>query len=245
MSNTNVYYGQSHEDRASRVQTLFDRIAPQYDLINDLQSFGLHRLWKGKLISLAVPQSSDHALDVCCGTGDIALSLARQGATVKGIDFSPGMLAEARRRAKGNEKVEFIQADALKIPFPENTFDLVTVGYGLRNITDFRAGLEELNRVLKPGGTLLILDFGKPDNGLWRRLYFAYLRWMGPVFGRIFCGDSAAYAYILESLVHYPAQRGVEQAMRSMDMTQTEIHSILGGVMSINTGRKTCSGSAK
>ena len=234
----NPYYGESRSDRASRVRALFNRIAPRYDLVNDVQSFGLHRFWKRRLIRMAQPNSPEKALDVCCGTGDITLAIAKRGVETTGVDFSPGMLEQARQRNTASAQATFIEADALQLPFEDAHFDLVTIAYGLRNLEDFEAGLDELARVLKPGGRMLVLDFGKPDNPLWRRLYFGYLGWMVPLFGSLFCGDSAAYSYILESLKHYPAQRGVAKRMSGMGFEGVKVDAILGGVMSINFGRK-------
>ncbi len=234
----NPYYGESQSDRASRVRALFNRIAPRYDLVNDVQSFGLHRFWKRQLIRLANPIEGEKALDVCCGTGDITLSIAQMGVETVGVDFSSGMLEQARQRNTASVQATFVEADALQLPFGDNEFDLVTIAYGLRNLAEFEAGLQELARVLKPGGRMLVLDFGKPDNHLWRRLYFAYLGWMVPIFGALFCGDSAAYSYILESLKHYPAQRGVAARMSTMGFDDVRIDAILGGVMSINLGKK-------
>jgi len=221
-------------DRADRVNALFARIAARYDLINDLQSFGLHRLWKRRVIGLAAVRPGERALDVCCGTGDLAFALARRGARVTGLDFTEPMLAVARQRAAREGAVEFLQGDALKLPFAAAAFDVVTVGYGLRNLASWEAGLDEMVRVARPGARLLVLDFGKPDNAVWRWLYFTYLRLFVPLLGRLCCGDAQAYAYILESLKHYPAQRGVEARMRSLGLTELRTVNLLGGVMSIN-----------
>jgi len=221
-------------DRADRVNALFARIAARYDLINDLQSFGLHRLWKRRVIGLAAVRPGARALDVCCGTGDLAFALARRGARVTGLDFTEPMLAVARQRAAREGAVEFLQGDALKLPFAAAAFDVVTVGYGLRNLASWEAGLDEMVRVARPGARLLVLDFGKPDNAVWRWLYFTYLRLFVPLLGRLCCGDAQAYAYILESLKHYPAQRGVEARMRSLGLTELRTVNLLGGVMSIN-----------
>jgi demethylmenaquinone methyltransferase/2-methoxy-6-polyprenyl-1,4-benzoquinol methylase len=229
----NQFYAPGAE-RADRVNALFARIAPRYDLINDLQSFGLHRLWKRRVISLARVQPGERALDLCCGTGDLAFALARRGAQVTGLDFSEPMLAVARRRAAREGAVTFSQGDALKLPFADAGFDIVTVGYGLRNLASWEAGLAEMKRVARPGGRLLVLDFGKPDNAQWRWLYFAYLRLFVPLLGLAFCGDAHAYAYILESLKHYPAQRGVAARMRDLGLAEVRTVNLLGGVMSIN-----------
>ena len=246
------------DQRAAKVNELFASIAPRYDLTNDMQSFGLHRRWKRRVVELAAVQSGDHALDVCCGTGDIALALARNGAKVVGVDFSEPMLEVARIRShrlwpngqpshrpvkKTSESqpqapLLFQRGDAMQIPFPDAQFDIVTVGYGLRNLAGWETGLREMVRVARPGARLLVLDFGKPDNRLWRSIYFGYLRLFVPLLGLIFCRNAGAYAYILESLKHYPAQRGVEAKMRELGLTNVRFESLLGGAMSINYGEK-------
>jgi len=235
----NTFYDPGSK-RAARVSDLFAGIAPRYDLINDLQSFGLHRLWKRQLVRLAKPKAGEHALDLCCGTGDIALALARRGAEVAGLDFSGPMLDIARlKNSKFKiQNSKFLQGDAQQIPFPDHSFEIVTVGYGLRNLASWETGLREMRRVAKPGGRLLVLDFGKPDNAVWRALYFGYLRLFVPILGRIFCGNSAAYAYILESLKHYPAQRAVAEKMRELGLKNVQVINLLGGVMSINYAEK-------
>ena len=242
----NKFYSPGNE-RAARVGDLFSTIAARYDLINDLQSFSLHRQWKRRLVKLANVRPGDRALDLCCGTGDIAFLLARRGAQVVGLDFSAPMLAVARERQKAEGKrqksasdlsVQFLEGDATKIPFADGTFDIVTVGYGLRNLASWETGLREMQRVAKPGGRLLILDFGKPENGLWRSLYFAYLKLFVPTLGRLVCGDADAYTYILESLQHYPAQQGVAAKMRELSLAKLRVVNLLGSVMSINYGEK-------
>jgi demethylmenaquinone methyltransferase/2-methoxy-6-polyprenyl-1,4-benzoquinol methylase len=223
------------EQRAAKVNALFARIAHRYDLINDLQSFGLHRYWKNVLVRLSGAAPEGRALDVCCGTGDIAARLARTGAEVTGLDFSHEMLSVGRQRFPG---ITFMQGDAMALPFPDQSFRIVTMGYGLRNLARWEKGLAELARVTCAGGRILILDFGKPDNGIWRRLYFTYLRLFVPVLGKVFCGQSSAYAYILESLNHYPAQHGVAAEMRNLGLKNVRIINFLGGVMTINCGEK-------
>ena len=225
------------DQRAAKVGDLFARIAPRYDLINDLQSFGLHRLWKRRVIRLARPQPGERALDVCCGTGDLTLGLARCGAQVAGLDFTEPMLDVATRR-RSEKRPHFVRADAQQIPFRDSSFHIVTVGYGLRNLASWETGLCEMRRVATAGGRLLVLDFGKPDNALWRKLYFGYLRVFVPWLGRVFCGNAAAYSYILESLKHYPAQHGVAAKMRDLGLVNVRVINLLGGVMTINYGEK-------
>lgn len=239
---SNKFYDPGQE-RAAKVTALFATIAPRYDLINDIQSFGLHRYWKQRLLDLTLGRPGSRALDLCCGTGDVAFALAARGMHTVGLDFSEPMLAVARERAQASvhEKgasVRFLKGDAQKIPFPDNSFDVVTISYGLRNLANMELGLREMKRVAKPGGRLLILDFGKPDNFLWRSLYFSYLKRFVPVMGKVFCGDADTHGYILESLKHYAAQRGVAGSMAEMDLAQIRIINLMGGMMSINYGEK-------
>lgn len=235
----NKFY-EAGEKRAEKVNDLFAAVAPRYDLINDLQSFGMHRLWKRRLIRMAQVTPGDKALDLCCGTGDVAFALGEQGAGVLGVDFSGPMLMVAKQRQvkDGVKNVEFVRGDALRLPAEDSSVDVLTISYGLRNLSDFEGGLKEMLRVLKPGGRLLVLDFGVPDNRLWRFGYFQYLKWFVPVFGRLFCGDSDTHAYILKSLQHYPAQRGVEKLMLKLGCQDVKVVNLLGGVMGINYGVK-------
>lgn len=240
---SNVFYAPG-EARGARVNDLFGRIARRYDLINDLQSFGLHRLWKRRVVALSRVAPGVRALDLCCGTGDIALALARRGADVTGLDFSDQMLAVARARsprpaaespAAGTPNPRFQQGDAQQLPFADGTFDIVTVGYGLRNLTSWERGLEEMRRVARPGARIVVLDFGKPPNALWRALYFTHLRLSVPLIGLLFCGNASAYAYILESLKHYPAQLAVAEKMRALKLDHVQITNLVGGAMAINS----------
>jgi demethylmenaquinone methyltransferase/2-methoxy-6-polyprenyl-1,4-benzoquinol methylase len=245
---SNVFYAPGGQ-RAAKVNDLFAAIARRYDLLNDLQSFGLHRLWKRRVLRLANTGAGDRALDLCCGTGDIALGLAGSGAETIGLDFSDKMLevAQARRRKLEAEKIphstlrtpQFVQGDAQQLPFPDRSFDAVTVGYGLRNLADWEKGLEEMHRVARPGARLVVLDFGKPPNALWRAVYFTHLKLSVPLVGWLFCDNAQAYAYILESLKHYPAQLGVAEKMRALKLGEVRVINLLGGAMAINYGRKT------
>ena len=240
---SNSFYG-AGEQRAAKVNDLFATIARRYDLINDLQSFGLHRLWKRRVVKLAAVQSGNRALDLCCGTGDIALALAQRGAETTGLDFSDKMLEVAAVRSQKSEvksqkkNPQFLHGDAQQLPFPDHSFDIVTVGYGLRNLTSWERGLDEMFRVAKPGARLIVLDFGKPANWLWRAIYFAHLRCSVPLIGLLFSGNASAYAYILESLKHYPAQLAVAEKMRGLKLANVRVINLLGGAMAINYGEK-------
>ncbi|HWX18530.1 MAG TPA: bifunctional demethylmenaquinone methyltransferase/2-methoxy-6-polyprenyl-1,4-benzoquinol methylase UbiE [Candidatus Binatia bacterium] len=235
----NTFY-EAGAQRGAKVQVLFGKIAPRYDLLNDLQSFGLHRYWKRRVVQQARPLPGQRALDLCCGTADLALALAHRGANVVGLDFGAEMLAIALQRSRRHPAsiIHLVRADAQQLPFRDASFDIVTVGYGLRNLANWETGLREMQRVAKPGGRLLVLEFGKPANRLWRGLYFSYLKAFVPVLGGLFCGDAAAYAYILESLKHYPAQHALADKMREMGLAETRVINLLGGIMSINYAEK-------
>ena len=238
---SNTFYAPG-EQRAAKVNDLFAAIARRYDLLNDLQSFGLHRLWKRRVVNLANVKPGDIALDLCCGTGDIALALAQRGAETIGLDFSEKMLEVAAARQRNFKSqisnLKFLEGDAQQIPFPENSFDIVTVGYGLRNLAGWERGLEEMLRVAKPGGRIVVLEFGKPANLIWRKIYFTHLKCSVPLIGLLFCGNPQAYAYILESLKHYPAQLAVAEKMRGLKLADVRVINLLGGAMAINYAEK-------
>ena len=236
---SNEFYA-AGEQRAAKVNDLFARIARRYDFLNDLQSFGLHRSWKRRVVQLAQIKSGDRAVDLCCGTGDISFALAQTGAQTTGLDFSKEMLEVAAQRHLKSQisNLKFLQGDAQKLPFGENEFDVVTVGYGLRNLTSWERGIDEMYRVAKPGARLIVLDFGKPPNALWRAIYFTHLQLSVPIIGLLFCGNASAYAYILESLKHYPAQLAVADKMRALKMKDVRVINLLGGAMAINYGVK-------
>lgn len=228
-------------ERAPKVREMFTRLAWRYDLVNDVMSFGLHRIWKRQAVRLALEgRTTARVLDLCCGTGDmcfLAEAIRGDGTRVVGADFTLPMLAVARKRKiEGQRKTHFLQADALHLPFPNASFDAITVGYGLRNIADPEAALGEMRRVLAPGGRAVILDFGKPDNPVAGALYQAFLRTMMPAVGWLFHADPETYLYIPESLKLFPAQRGVEGLMRRVGFSSVRYENRILGTMGINVG---------
>ena len=226
--------------RAPKVREMFSRLAERYDLVNDVMSFGMHRKWKRETVRLALhgPNGGARLLDLCCGTGDMSFYAEEIGTRrVVGADFTIPMLSVGRRRARaGGRRTIFVAADALSLPFRDESFDAITVGYGLRNIADPRAALAEMRRVLAPGGRAVVLDFGKPDNPIARGLYIGYLRTMMPAVGLVFHGDHETYSYIPDSLVRFPAQRGVEEMMQDVGFVNVRYENRLLGTMGLNVG---------
>ena len=219
---------------------MFGAIARRYDLVNDIQSLGLHRLWKRRVVALSNFREGEMGLDLCCGTGDLAIRLARRGGSLVAMDLNWPMLRQASVRfAKQREnRIRLTQADAMNLPLGDGIVDLVTIGYGLRNLADLEAGLREITRVLKPRGRLLILDFGKPGNRVVRSVYFLYLALMLPVFGWLCCGNASAYAYILKSLKNYITQKGVTSVLRHMGYSSVQVIEVMAGAMSIHVAIK-------
>ena len=226
------------ERRAPQVQTLFDLIAGRYDLINDLQSFGLHRWWKNQLAAKA-RRPALWSLDLCTGTGDMLGRLARPGRQVVGLDFSARMLEEARQRLGPSfPRTGLVRADAEAIPFCDGTFDFVSIAYGLRNLSSIERGLREMWRVTRSGGRVAILDFSKPDRPLWRKVYYSYLKCAVPLFGRLFHRDAETYAYIFESLEQYPSAEGLAKILTTLAGAAVQVERFLGGMMAIHIADK-------
>jgi demethylmenaquinone methyltransferase/2-methoxy-6-polyprenyl-1,4-benzoquinol methylase len=230
------------EQRAPKVREMFSRLAGRYDVVNDVMSFGMHRRWKRQAVALALAGRRKAAvLDLCCGTGDMAFYAEEldPGLQIVGVDFTLPMLAVARRRGLASgSRARLAQGDALRLPFRDGTFDAITVGYGLRNIADPAAAVAEMSRVLAPGGRVVVLDFGKPDNAVAAALYGGFLRTMMPAVGWLFHGDPETYLYIPASLEKFAAQRGVERMMRETGLVRVGYENRLLGTMGLNYGEK-------
>ncbi|MFN2384922.1 MAG: bifunctional demethylmenaquinone methyltransferase/2-methoxy-6-polyprenyl-1,4-benzoquinol methylase UbiE [Thermoanaerobaculia bacterium] len=237
----NKYLSYDHQ-RAPKVREMFSRLAGRYDVVNDVMSFGMHRRWKRQAVALALAGGKpERVLDLCCGTGDMAFYAEKRDPRpqIVGVDFTLPMLAVARRRGRASgSRARLVQGDALWLPFPDGTFDAVTVGYGLRNIADPAAAIAEMRRVMAPGGRVVILDFGKPENPVAAALYAGFLRTMMPAVGWLFHGDPETYLYIPASLEKFAAQRGVERMMRESGLVRVGYENRLLGTMGLNFGEK-------
>ena len=217
------------------VRRLFATIADRYDLITRLLSYGQDRTWKARLAELSHAAPGMRALDLACGTGDIAFALAARGAHVAGLDITHRMLQLARAKS---HRVHFVAGDMLALPFPDQTFDLVTTGYGLRNVPDIGRAIAETQRVLKPGGVFLSLDFNRPSSPVLRAVYLAYLTLVGSALGFILHRDPDTYRYISESIRRYPGAAEVNAMIGRAGFSQSEYLPVLGGLMAIHHARR-------
>jgi demethylmenaquinone methyltransferase/2-methoxy-6-polyprenyl-1,4-benzoquinol methylase len=226
---------------AEQVNRMFDRVAARYDLLNSLMSAGLHHRWRERAADQAGLSAGDAALDVCCGTGDLTLELARRlapGGHVVGCDFSEPMLDLAREKAeaRGVDGVRFEWADALDLPYDAGRFDAVTVGFGVRNFADRDRGLREMTRVLRPGGRLVVLEFTRPRRPPFSTFYSLWFDRLAPVLGRI-SDDPEAYAYLAESVRTFPGPRGLAERMdRAAGLEGIRYAVLAGGIVTIHTG---------
>ncbi len=234
----------TREDKEKRVAGVFHSVAQQYDLMNDLMSFGIHRLWKRFAIQVSGVRPGQRVLDLAAGTGDLSMLFAdRVGSsgTVIVSDINDSMLSVGRNRLTdrgyaGN--VQFVLANAEKLPFVSNSFDIVSIGFGLRNVTDKDAALAEMARVLKPGGRVLVLEFSKPVATPLSQVYDAYSFNVLPRLGRMITGDADSYRYLAESIRMHPDQRTLKSMMEKSGLDRCEFFNMTGGIVALHRGFK-------
>jgi demethylmenaquinone methyltransferase/2-methoxy-6-polyprenyl-1,4-benzoquinol methylase len=230
------------EDKARRVRAVFDSVATRYDLMNDLMSGGAHRLWKRFALSLTQLKTGQQALDLAAGTGDLARGLAHQvgerGLVVLS-DINANMLQQGRDRlidATLVSNVQYVQANAERLPFADARFDCVTMGFGLRNVTDKAAALASMHRVLKPGGQLLIVEFSQPVTPALARLYDLYSFNVLPLLGKVVAGDADSYRYLAESIRRHPDQETLLGMMQTAGFEDCRYHNLTGGIVAVHRG---------
>ncbi len=237
--------GITSEEAASRwVRGMFGRVAARYDLLNHLLSFNLDRSWRARTVErVADALARPHAkvLDLCCGTGDVLLSLTERqgGVTIFGSDFCHPMLIEAQRKIAARKlRSPLFEADALALPLASGSLDLITVAFGFRNLTNYRHGLEELARVLKPGGVLAILEFSQPTNRAFAGLYGFFSTRVLPFVGGMISGSRDAYSYLPESIKKFPGAEGLAEQMRGAGFSGVEFERLTFGAVALHLGRK-------
>ena len=231
-------------DKAGMVADVFHSVAARYDLMNDLMSGGIHRLWKRFTIELSGVRKGHSVLDIAGGTGDLAAKFAdivgAEGRVVL-ADINDSMLQVGRDKLLDTGRaahIEFVQADAQDLPFPNESFDCITIAFGLRNVTDKDRALRSMLRVLKPGGRLLVLEFSKPENSLLSRAYDTYSFRILPVMGKLVANDSESYQYLAESIRMHPDQETLKDMMIDAGFSRCEFHNMTGGIVALHRGIK-------
>lgn len=242
MSSTHFGFSSVDEtEKARRVRGVFDSVAPKYDLMNDLMSMGLHRVWKAYAVTVANLKQGDRALDIAGGTGDLAMAFSKnvgKSGVVFHTDINEAMLSTGRNRLlDAGILLPTLVCDAEKLPFPDNYFHVVSVAFGLRNMTHKDIALSEMNRVLQPGGKLLVLEFSKVAPPL-TKLYDWYSFKVLPKLGKVVAGDDASYRYLAESIRMHPSQEELKTMMHKGGFGHVDYHNLSGGVVALHVGIK-------
>lgn len=231
--------GSSGAPTTERVRGIFSRLAPRYDAFNLVSSFGLDRWWRRVAVRMARLTPDSEVLDLACGTGDLALALAKLGSpkSVLATDFVEEMLEIAKQKASrysGPTVIGFAHADAQDLPFPDASFDVVTIAFGVRNLPDRAANLREVRRVLRPGGRYVILEFSRPPCAPFRAIYYAYLRWAIPAIGALIAGDRASFEYLNASIRAFPAQEELARELEAAGFSRVSWRNLSGGIVAIH-----------
>ena len=233
----------NEKDKAEMVGDVFDSVADNYDLMNDLMSFGIHRLWKKIAVETAGLREDFKILDLAGGTGDMVKlmrsKISNQGSIILS-DINWSMLHEGRNRLidEGIEDVQMAQIDAQYLPFKENTFDLITIAFGLRNVTNKKTALESILSSLKPGGKLIILEFSKPTNEIFRELYDLFSFEVIPKIGELVAQSEDSYRYLAESIRMHPTQEELKMLMESVGFSNCNFDNLTNGIVAIHSGKK-------
>lgn len=230
-------------EHARKVREMFSRISPKYDFLNHFLSVNIDKRWR-KLVRKKLKETLDDenavVLDVACGTGDLSVELQKNSkAKVIGTDFCRPMLAiAAEKNLSENLSIPYIEGDAMKLPFPDNYFDAVTIAFGLRNLSNWKDGLIELGRIIKPNGKLVVLEFSEPIVPGFRQIYNVYFNKVLPKIGGVFSGEQGAYEYLSESVSKFPNQKNLQKMMLEIGFLDVEYKNLTGGIAAIHTGRK-------
>lgn len=245
--NQTTHFGYEQVDvneKAGKVAEVFHSVAAKYDIMNDLMSFGVHRLWKRFAIDCSGVRPGQKVLDLAGGTGDLTAKFSRivgkEGQVIL-ADINDSMLKVGRDKLRDLgvvSNVQYVQANAQALPFPENTFDLITIAFGLRNVTDKDEALRSMYRVLKPGGRLLVLEFSKPSNEMLSKAYDLYSFNLLPTMGKVIANDSESYKYLAESIRMHPDQDTLQGMMDNAGFDQTQYYNLTGGIVALHRGYK-------
>ncbi|WP_053219395.1 demethylmenaquinone methyltransferase [Virgibacillus senegalensis] len=233
----------NQQTKEERVHHVFEKIYNRYDVMNSIISFQRHKAWRKDVMKRMDVRQGDSALDVCCGTGDWSLSLADAvGAAGKvvGLDFSKNMLSvgRAKQQEQGIDHLEFVHGNAMELPFDDDSFDFVTIGFGLRNVPDYMQVLKEMTRVVKPGGKVVCLETSQPTAIGFRQVYYFYFRFIMPLFGRMFAKSYEEYSWLHESAKDFPGKQELWTMFLEAGLTNVQMKGYTGGVAAMHMGEK-------
>ncbi|MBI0006887.1 bifunctional demethylmenaquinone methyltransferase/2-methoxy-6-polyprenyl-1,4-benzoquinol methylase UbiE [Gilliamella sp. W8126] len=232
------------QDKVKRVAEVFHSVADKYDVMNDLMSFGIHRIWKKITIEYSSVRKGQKVLDLAGGTGDLTAKFSQivgDDGLVVLADINESMLKVGRDKLRDKglfNNIEYVQANAEELPFADNYFDCITISFGLRNVTDKQKALQSMWRVLKPGGRLLILEFSKPQYQILNKAYDLYSFTMLPLIGKIVANDADSYRYLAESIRMHPDQKTLKKMMEDAGFVDVKYHNMTGGIVALHTGFK-------
>ena len=241
-----VHFGEQlvpESEKAGMVHEVFSRVASKYDVMNDAMSLGIHRLWKDAMMDWLAPRAGQRLLDVAGGTGDVAFRFLKRapGATAVVCDMTEPMLIEGRKRAEADQMaqaLDWVVGDAMALPFPDNSFDVYTISFGIRNVTRIPDALREAYRVLRPGGRLMVLEFSQIPNDLMQKAYDLYSFNVIPVMGQVIAGDRASYQYLVESIRKFPDQETFAAMIRDAGFGQVKYRNLTMGIAALHSGWK-------
>ncbi|HIW31817.1 MAG TPA: demethylmenaquinone methyltransferase [Candidatus Paenibacillus intestinavium] len=230
-------------DPKSHVHDLFETIAPKYDMMNDLMSFGQHKVWRKKTMKIMNMQRGQTALDLCCGTCDWTIDLAKasESGHITGLDFSEQMLAVGRQKvaeAGLGQQITLVQGNAMELPFEDHSFDYVTIGFGLRNVPDYEQVVAEMLRVVKPGGQIVCLEMSKPQAQPFKFMYYLYFEKMVPLLGKMFAKQFAAYKWLPDSLKLFMDAKELRQLFEKVGAVNVFVKNFFWGVAALHIGSK-------
>ncbi|MDX8046117.1 demethylmenaquinone methyltransferase [Gracilibacillus sp. S3-1-1] len=231
------------QSKEEKVHQVFEKISNNYDYMNSIISFQRHKKWRKDVMKRMQVTNGAKALDVCCGTGDWTFALseaAGQDGEVVGLDFSQNMLSVAKERQKDHplSNLQFIHGNAMELPFEDNYFDYVTIGFGLRNVPDYLQALKEMHRVVKPGGVVVCLETSQPTGFIFRKLYYFYFKHIMPLFGRLFAKSYKEYVWLHDSAKDFPGKEALKQLFEDAGLTNVQYKSYTGGVAAMHLGEK-------
>ncbi|HJF32968.1 MAG TPA: demethylmenaquinone methyltransferase [Sporosarcina psychrophila] len=227
--------------KEQKVHTVFEKISVDYDKMNSVISFNQHKKWRDDIMSRMNVHEGAHALDVCCGTADWTIAIAEATGSnghVTGLDFSEGMLEAGRSKVAAHPNITLVQGNAMELPFPDDSFDFVTIGFGLRNVPDYLTVLQEMNRVLKPGGMIACLETSQSELPGYRQLFRFYFKFIMPVLGKVFAKSYKEYSWLQESADDFPGMKQLAQLFTEAGFTGVSFKSYSGGAAAGHVGYK-------